>query len=207
MANVNVAAGASNASFVLRVTDLAGASTETTFNVTVVPPVTITPSISPAANASGWHRGPVTVTWLVANSTFETGCATTALTTQTTADGTTLTCSAANDGDTTSASVTIRIDLTPPTGTASQTPLPNANGWTNTDVTVTFTCADAPSGAVATGSSQTITTEGANQSRSFVCIDLAGNSLPLSVTGINVDKTPPVVVPTSIVATAHGFDW
>jgi len=80
-----------------------------------------------------------------------------------------------------SSSVPIKIDLTAPTGTASRTPLANANGWTSTDVTATFTCADALSGAVAAGSSQTITTEGAGQSRDFLCVDQAGNSRALSV--------------------------
>lgn len=190
-ATVAVAAGASSASFVLRVTDALGDFAESTFNVSVIPPVSITPNISPAPNANGWNNGPVTVSWTVANSTLQSGCGTTTLSAETTTAGTTLTCSAANDGGTTSGSVAIKIDLTPPTGTASRTPMPNASGWTNTDVTANFTCTDELSGAVSTSSSQTITTEGAAQSRDFVCADVAGNSVPLSVTGVNIDKTAP----------------
>src|SRR5262249_45130201 len=37
-------------------------------------------------------------------------------------------------------------DTTPPTITAAVTPAPNANGWNNATVTVSFRCADAGSG-------------------------------------------------------------
>ena len=197
-ADVQVAAGASSASFVLRVTDVLGALAESTYTVTVVPAVTITPDISPAPNANGWHNGPTTVTWTVANSTFKTGCDTMVLNAETTATGTTLTCTAANDGGSTSPSTMVRIDLTAPDGTGSRTPQANANGWTNTDVTATFTCADGLSGVVSAGSSQAITSDGAGQSREFLCLDLAGNSRLLSVTGVNIDKTPPTGTATRL---------
>jgi hypothetical protein len=201
-ADVVVGAGASSASFLIRATDVWGGSAESTFEVTVVPPVSIAPDLSPAANASGWHHGPVTVNWTVANSTSQPGCATTILSTETLADGTTLTCTAANAGGSSSASVTIRIDLTPPVGTASRIPLPNANGWNNTDVAVNFSCTDALSGPVMAGSSETITSEGGGQSRAFSCTDLAGNTTSLSA-GVNIDKTAPAIVMASVVATPN----
>jgi hypothetical protein len=206
-ADVSVAPGASDATFVLRVTDSFGASAQTSFDVTVVPAVTITPAISPAANVNGWHKnGPVTVSWTVANSTTQSGCNTTVLSSQTTAEGTTLTCTAANAGGSWSDSATIRIDTTAPTGSASRTPASNVNGWNNTDVLVTFTCADGLSGAASAGASDTVSTDGPNQSRAFSCEDLAGNTFPLSITGISVDKTPPTATASRTPA-ANANGW
>jgi hypothetical protein len=191
-ADVSVAPGASDATFVLRVTDSFGASAQASFDVVVVPAVTITPAISPAANVNGWHNGPVTVSWTVAHSTTQSGCNTAVLSSETTLTGTTLTCTAANAGGSTSDSATVRIDTTAPTGSASRTPASNVNGWNNTDVLVTFTCADGLSGTASTGASHTVSTDGPNQSRAFSCEDLAGNTFPLSITGISIDKTPPI---------------
>ena len=66
-------------------------------------------------------------------------------------------------------------------------PAPNANGWNNTDVTVTFTCADAASGIASCTSPVTVTTEGAGQEICGTAIDNAGNSANTCVT-LNIDK-------------------
>ncbi len=92
----------------------------------------------------------------------------------------------------------IRLDKTPPAITGSRTPGPNANGWNNTSVTVAFQCADALSG-LAAGSPPAptvVATESANQSVSGLCSDLAGNPASATVSGINIDKTPPALVAT-----------
>src|SRR5207248_724273 len=68
----------------------------------------------------------------------------------------------------------------------------NANGWNNTDVTVSFTCADTLSGITVCPTSQTLG-EGANESASGTAIDAAGNSASATVGGINVDKTRPTL--------------
>src|SRR5262249_14822696 len=76
-----------------------------------------------------------------------------------------------------------------------RTPAPNANGWNNTNVTVSFQCSDALSG-LASGSPPAptiLSTEGANQSVSGACRDIAGNVASATVSGINIDKTPPSV--------------
>jgi len=89
----------------------------------------------------------------------------------------------------------VKIDSTPPTITPYLAPSTNANGWTNSDVTVSFACADALSG-LAAGSPPTATvlaSEGANQQVSGTCFDVAGNSASATVSGINIDKTPPVL--------------
>lgn len=80
-------------------------------------PPSITMSLDRQPNAAGWNNSDVTVTWAVADAESgiqsSTGCASVTLTTE--SGGTILTCSATNGvGLTTSRSVTVRIDKTPP---------------------------------------------------------------------------------------------
>lgn len=85
------------------------------------PAPTISGSVSPAPNASGWHRADVvTVTWQVDDSSqtglSSTGCRTTELRDESaTADGASLTCTATNGaGLSTSRAVAVKIDRTAP---------------------------------------------------------------------------------------------
>ena len=76
-------------------------------------------------NAAGWHNGPVTITWTVTDPesgvTSATGCE--ALTVANETGGVTLTCSVTNGaGLAASESVTLKIDLTPPTLTCAVGP-------------------------------------------------------------------------------------
>src|SRR5688500_2678006 len=109
--------------------------------------------------------------------------------------GVTLTCSATNNaGLSSSASVTIKIDKTNPGITfVNSTPAPNINGWNNSDVTVNWSCTDTPSGPASASVSQTISTEGTNQSATGTCLDLAGNSASNTQSGFNIDKTNPTL--------------
>jgi Nidogen-like len=92
--------------------------------------------------------------------------------------------------------VTVKIDKTPPTITfAGRTPT-NSFGWNNTDVTVTWDCADSLSGPVTSTVSQTLTQVGANQSVTGTCVDHAGNTASDTRTSINIDKTAPTVLPS-----------
>jgi hypothetical protein len=99
----------------------------------------------------------------------------------------------------------IAIDTTPPAIRATRTPEANANGWTDADVTVTYTCSDAGSG-VASCSTPATFGEGADQSVVGSARDNAGNSSSATVEGINVDKTPPTIsgAPTT---SANGAGW
>jgi hypothetical protein len=200
-ADVIAGPGASSATFEVSATDVWGATGSGTFTVTIVPRVLITPFVDPAPNANGWHNVPATVHFVVENAAlpiceeyvridFDT-------------DGRELRCTASNAGGTASAFVTVRVDRTPPVGTASRTPGANANGWNSSDVTVAFTCADTLSGEVSPGATHVVGTEGAGQSRAFACADLAGNVVPLAVTGINIDKTAPAVAAGTVAASPN----
>lgn len=157
------------------------------------PPV-ITPTVNGMMGRNGWYVSDVTVTWGVTDSESDvtrTGCDTQTVTTDTA--GVTLTCSATSAGGTSTQSVTIKRDATKPTITSTRSPLANANGWNNTDVAVTFTCADALSGITSCNGSTTVTTEGVGQFVTGTATDEAGNTAYTDVLGINIDKTAPTV--------------
>ena len=89
----------------------------------------------------------------------------------------------------------VKLDKMPPSITGARTPAANANGWNNTDVSISFGCADALSG-LAPGSppaATVLSTEGTSQQVGGTCLDLAGNSASATASGINIDKTPPVL--------------
>jgi len=91
------------------------------------------------------------------------------------------------------------VDKTKPTASASASPAANANGWNNTNVTVSFSGSDALSGIDFCDAPVVLSSEGAGQSASGTCTDKAGNvSDPATVSGINIDKTPPSVSVTGV---------
>ena len=107
-------------------------------------------------------------------------------------------------GNSASASCRVSLDKTPPTVTGTRAPQANAAGWNNTDVTVTFTCADGLSGVQSCGPTpQLLSVEGAGQSAAGQAFDAAGNAASALVDGINIDKTPPSVS----CAAAPGVLW
>src|SRR5262249_52394932 len=143
--------------------------------------------VSGQQGSNGWYTGPVTVTLVatdidgpadVSQITYSAAGAEAISTTIAPGGSTSFTIntdgittitflSADNAGNTEPAKTfTVRVDQTPPTITPLRTPAPNANGWNNTPVTVSFQCSDNVSG-LAAGSPPTPTTlssEGARQS-------------------------------------------
>jgi hypothetical protein len=93
-------------------------------------------------------------------------------------------------------SVTYETDETLPTITASASPPANANGWNNTNVTVTFTCIDnaGGSGVDSVTPPTVLSSEGPNQSATGTCKDKAGNVASVTKTGISIDKTNPTIL-------------
>jgi len=95
-------------------------------------------------------------------------------------------------GHTTTVTRSFVIDKTPPTITASPSPPPNAAGWNNGDVTVTFSCADALSGVAACSAPVIVSQEGGGQAVTGRATDRAGNPA-VAFAIVSLDKTPPAV--------------
>jgi hypothetical protein len=99
--------------------------------------------------------------------------------------------------------LTIKLDKTNPGIAFNGRTAPNGNGWNNTNVTATWTCSDSFSGPVTDIVSQIVATEGAGQSATGTCYDLAGNTASDIQGGINIDKTAPSLsLPSDITAEA-----
>lgn len=93
--------------------------------------------------------------------------------------------------------LTVRLDKTAPSINAQRNTPANAAGWNNTDVQSGYVASDSLSGLDNTSpasGSYLFTQEGAGQSKAFSVTDMAGNTVSASVTGVNIDKTAPLVV-------------
>jgi hypothetical protein len=101
----------------------------------------------------------------------------------------------------------VKRDATPPTlSWGAFSPVPNANGWNKTNVSVPFTRADALSGVASTSvtSPLVMSAEGAGVTGQVTVTDNAGNSKTFISDPRNIDKTAPVV---SITAPANGVTY
>jgi hypothetical protein len=87
--------------------------------------------------------------------------------------------------------LTVRIDKTPPTAIAIASPGPNANGWNNTTVTVSFSGTDTLSGIASCTGPITLRGEGAGQLASGTCTDNARNVSPPATRIVKIDETAP----------------
>ena len=92
---------------------------------------------------------------------------------------------------------TFKIDSHPPVISADIAPAPNGAGWNNTDVTVSFSCADPVPGSgldtntVGGGGTYTAETGGTDVSNTGACQDFAGNVGPTEMVTLKIDKTTP----------------
>ena len=112
------------------------------------PPV-LTPLITGTLGSNGWYTTNVTLGWSVTDPESiilsTTGCDTTTLTADTTSQS--RTCSAESDGGITTVTKTFKIDKTAPQATGStRSRLPDANGWYNHALTVTYQGTEGTSG-------------------------------------------------------------
>ena len=156
------------------------------------PPV-VQPQVLGTLGNNGWYTSDVQVSWAIGDMpTSVVGCDASTVTADT--SGMSFGCSVTSAGGTTSASVTIKRDAAPPVlNFATPSPVPNANGWNKTNVSIAFTRSDAMSGLASTSTSSplVLSTEGANVTRQVVVTDNAGNSATFTSVPRNIDKTVP----------------
>lgn len=154
---------------------------------------------SPEPNEAGWNNEDVTVAYDCDDAgSGIAACADDDVLTGDGADQTAWGRAKDEAGNTATASVeNIDIDKTAPAITlASRAPAPNADGWNNESVAVTWACADEMSGAAEESVSQTVEAEGADQSATGTCTDAAGNSASATQDAIDIDRTAAAVTLT-----------
>ena len=158
---------------------------------------TISASVTPQANAEGWHNRVVTVTFTCADTGSGIATCPAAQTLSTEGLNQVVTGTAIDRaGNSASTSVTLNLDTTPPTLQAVLTPTANAAGWHKTPVVVSFTAADSLSGVKTSTPQSTVETEGANQAVPGTATDTADNSVSITAT-VNLDLTDPVIAMTT----------
>lgn len=156
----------------------------------------VTPILSPPAGPQGWNSSDVTLTWSATDDGSGVAQYPSPTSTAVTAEGeTTVQASSAVDrlGNSSPAIATVRIDSGAPTISGSRSPSPNPQGWNNTPVTVTWTCNDGRSGIATCAAPTVINGDGAAQTATGQAVDAAGNTASASVSGVNVDATPPTL--------------
>ena len=210
---VAIVGAGSNLTASVVVTDFAGnSSTFTTpaVNIDRSPPEVVV-HVSGTLGNNGWYTSDVEVSWVTIDDNTPVGatngCETSAVTTDT--SGVSFACTATSAGGSTSQSVTIRRDATPPQLVfGAPFPLANASGWYSGDVNIPFNASDAASGVVSTSGTNPvlINGDGANLTREIVVLDGAGNSAAFTTPAVNIDRSAPLVSPV-ISGTAGNGGW
>ncbi len=173
--------------------DKAGNSSSTTAHISLDKTApTITASVSSQPNANGWNSGVVTITFSCNDALSGVDTCTPPVTVSNEGANQIVTGTVVDKaGNAATTAATVSIDKTKPTIVATQSPAPNANGWNNTNVVVTYTCSDATSGISSCSSPTTLNTEGNNLSATGTAVDNAGNTNSVTVSPIKIDKTAP----------------
>jgi hypothetical protein len=166
----------------------------------VLPPVASAAPITVTCNgggcSTGWYKTSVTVafTWDPTGVTMTQGCDTNTVSSDTTGWSRTCIVSYTN-GSSAQLGVTIKKDATPPTvSSGSPSRGPDANGWYNHPVGITFNGSDTTSGIASCTSTSYGGPDSASASFSGSCTDQAGNTSGQTSFGpIKYDATRPSV--------------
>jgi RHS repeat-associated protein len=196
---VNVSAEGANQSICGQAVDTAGNNSApacATVSLDKTPP-SITATISPAPNANGINTTiPVTITFTCSDTLSGIAVCPSPISVTTTGSNQVFGGTATDKaGNTAAATATLNIQTAPPTPpsiAASISPAPNANGWDNSPVTVSFTCVAGTNPVATCPAPLIVSTEGANQSICGKAIDTTGLSAT-ACANVNLDKTPPTI--------------
>ena len=176
---------------------LVSAPTSYTAKIDMTPP-SILAAVTTAPVVAGWYNANVTVAFMCSDalSGLAQACPQNQLLTQegfsVSSDAWSISDIAGNSA--TSNVISVKIDRSPPTIAPVFHTQPNANGWYNSNVTVSFDCNDVLSG-VAAGecpSSITLAEEGATVTRTASVRDVVGWSASTSLT-VKIDRTAPIL--------------
>ena len=159
----------------------------------------IAASVDGEPNVHGWFNRNVTVSFTASDEPGGSGLAAVSPVVVVSSEGANSEIGNAKDiaDNESTALVTLNIDKTAPAIALTSRTVANAFGWNKTDVVVTWSCGDGGSGTVSPGVTQTVSSEGAGQTATGTCLDLADNSSSDAASDINIDKTAPTVAITS----------
>ena len=156
-----------------------------------------------------WFNALVLVTWTSVDPAPSSGLPTTPGPVNVSTDGASQIITSAPScdpaGNCATGQYVVSIDQIDPNIAYTVTPAANDEGWHNSDVTVTFTCADALSGIASCPAPVTVTADGAGQAVTGTATDNAGNTATATAT-VNLDKTKPQIDYT-LSAPANGNGW
>jgi hypothetical protein len=171
------------------------------------------PSVTAAAdrapNAAGWYRAPVTVGFTGGDATSGLASCVAAKTYSGPDSGTASVAGTCSDraGNVGNGSIGLKYDATAPAVTATPGRSPNANGWYNAALGVTFAGADATSGTASCDAARTYSgPDTAGTAVSGTCSDQAGNSASGSLT-VKYDATPPQVAGATPTRAPNAKGW
>ena len=138
--------------------------------------------VAPAANASGWHNTPPTVSFDCGDSGSGIASCPDSLVVSEQGAGQSIVGTAVDNADNqTQVGLSVSLDTQPPTISADIDPSPDANGWNDSAVTVTFVCADALSGVAECPTSVGLAETGEGQLVTGTAVDSAGNTASIEV--------------------------
>jgi len=172
---------------------------------------TITGQTTGTLGNNGWYTSDVGVAWTVSDTKSAvratTGCGSSGVYSD--SPGATVTCTATSAGGTSSKSVSVKRDTTPPMISAAATTAPSASGWYKGSVVVKFTCTDATSGVASCPAPESIDGEGMNlTSPDRYALDKAGNQGgPSTAVSVNIDRTKPTLGIGSVDGTPGSNGW
>ncbi|MDB4877382.1 MAG: hypothetical protein JWM41_3828 [Gemmatimonadetes bacterium] len=173
----------------------------TTASVTDATPPVVTPVVSGTLGQGGWYTGDVSVTWTAADPetgiSTKTGCDATTLSSNTSAAGTTYTCTATNGAQlSTTAAVTVKRDADAPVITGAVNGTVGTDNWFTSDALVSWNVSDNESGvASSTGCSATTVSQN-TAGTTFTCTSINGAGLSATKTlSMKRDDSKPVVTP------------
>jgi fibronectin type 3 domain-containing protein len=153
---------------------------------------TISYSVSPVANSLGWNSSDVTVTFSCDDGLSGVASCSSPVTISSEGANQQVSGEAVdNAGNTANVTANLNVDKTSPTIDATLSAAANANGWNNTQVTVTYNCNDSLSGVQYCSMPQTLTTDGTYDLAGYAT-DNADNSQTTNLM-VKVDQTAPEV--------------
>jgi hypothetical protein len=161
-------------------------------------------TIKPEPNAALWNNSDATVHFLCDDPTSGVkSCTADSVITLEKAEQKVTGTAVDNAGNSSIDTATVNLDKTKPIINGTPDRAANANSWYDDNVTVNFACGDNLSGPVGCAGA-VILAEGSNQSAAGSVSDVAGNNQSTTISGINVDKTAPVLTGTVTTANSGG---